>query len=286
MPTSHIPSQDFGGDGPHLLFLHANGYPPACYRPLLARFAKSNLVTAILQRPLWENSRSEDFHDWTLLSDDLLRFLDENESRAPRIVIGHSMGGIAALRAALSQPQRFQRLILLDPVLLPPSFIVLWNIALTFNFAHRLHPHITSAKNRRREFDDLDLLFERYRKVSTFQYMDDAALRAYIEGITRPKENGGYELVYSPEWESRVYYASIWRDMDIWRALPKLKIPTLIIRGAETDTFWESTARKVMRLNPSIRVETIERATHLVPLEQPQKVFEIIQKNLPNLVVE
>lgn len=276
MPPPHIPSQDFGGDGPNLLFLHANGYPPACYRPLLARLTKSHRVTAMLQRPLWENGQPEDLRDWTPLSDDLLRFLDENASRAPEAVLGHSMGGIAALRAALRQPQRFPRLILLDPAWLPPAFIALWNLALALKFAHRMHPHITSARFRRREFEDLDLLFKSYRERSTFQYMDDEALRAYIQGITRPKKNGGYELIYSPEWESRVYYASIWNDMDIWRALPKLKIPTLIIRGAQTDTFWESTARKVTRLNPSIRVETIERATHLVALEQPQKVAELI----------
>lgn len=286
MPTPHIPTLDFGSDGPNLLFLHANGYPPACYRPFLERLAKTNHVTAMLQRPLWENSHPEDFHDWTLLSDDLLRFLDENESYAPMPVIGHSMGGIVALRAALRQPQRFQRLILLDPVLLPPMIIALWKLARTFNFTHRLHPHISSAKNRRREFDNLDFLFERYRKVSTFKYMNDEALRVYIEGITRAKENGGYQLIYSPEWEARVYYASIWRDMELWRALPKLKVPTLIIRGEETDTFWESTARKVMRLNPSICVETIGRTTHLVPLEQPQEVFEIAQKFSSDLVAK
>lgn len=284
MPTSHIPSQDFGGDGPNLLFLHANGYPPACYRPLLARLAKSSHVTAILQRPLWEDSHPEDLRDWTLLSDDLLRFLDENESGAPTTVIGHSMGGIAALRAALRQPQRFQRLILLDPVLLPPSFIALWNIALTFKFAHRLHPHIKSALNRRREFDDLDLLFKRYRKVSTFKYMDEDALRAYIEGITRPKENGGYQLIYSPEWESRVYYASIWHDMELWRALPSLKVPTLIIRGAETDTFWERTGKLVKRKQPKIQIEAVARSTHLLPLERPQEVFDITKEFLKDVL--
>ena len=57
MPISPIPSLDFGGDGPNLLFLHANGYPPACYRPFLTRLATNAHVTAMLQRPLWENSR-------------------------------------------------------------------------------------------------------------------------------------------------------------------------------------------------------------------------------------
>lgn len=276
MPISLIPAMDFGGEGPDLLFLHANGYPPPCYRQLLGLLTMQFHVTAMLQRPLWENSHPRHIRDWKPLSEDLLHFLDENASRPPKVVVGHSMGGIAALRAALRQPERFQRLILLDPVLLPPLYIVIWNIALAFKFGHRLHPHIMSAMNRRREFDDLDSLFKRYRERPAFKYMDDDALRAYIEGITRPRENGGYELIYSPEWESHIYYASIWHDMDLWRALPSLEVPTLIIRGAETDTFWETTARKVRRLNPSVHVETIEKATHLVALERPRKVFEIM----------
>lgn len=279
---SPIPSQDFGGSGPELLFMHANGHPPACYRPLLSLLAKKYHVTAMLQRPLWNGGNPDDLRDWTPLTEDFLRFLDENKSRAPEVIIGHSMGGIAALRAALGAPQKFKRLILLDPVLLPPAVIAIWNIALIFNLGHKLHPHITSAKNRRSEFNDLERLFKKYRERATLRFMDNESLRAYIAGITRPDGNGGYQLVYSPEWESRVYYASIWRDTDIWRALPKLKIPTLIIRGAQTDTFYESTGRKVMRLNPSIRVETIENASHLVPLEQPRAVSETIFNFLEN----
>jgi pimeloyl-ACP methyl ester carboxylesterase len=271
-----IPFQDFGGDGPELLFLHANGHPPACYRPLLARLGQKYRVTAMLQRPLWEDSNPNDLRDWTPLTDDLLRFLDENQTRAPSVVVGHSMGGIAALRAAFRAPEKFPRLILLDPTLLPPHVIALWNLALVFKFAHLLHPHITNTLKRRREFDDLERLFIRYRERANLKYMDDDSLRAYVAGITRPKANGGYELAYSPEWESRVYYASIWRDMELWRALPQLKIPTLIVRGAQTDTFVESSARRVKRLNPSIRVEALEQASHLVPLEQPQEVSEII----------
>ena len=35
-----IPLLDFGGIGAELVFLHANGYPPDCYRPLLSRLAE------------------------------------------------------------------------------------------------------------------------------------------------------------------------------------------------------------------------------------------------------
>ena len=70
--------------------------------------------------------------------------------------------------------------------------------------------------------------------------MDDDALIAYVAGIACRREEEGYQLCYSADWEIRIYLTGIWRDMDIWRGLPKLKVPTLILRGAETDTFWEA----------------------------------------------
>ena len=65
--------------------------------------------------------------------------------------------------------------------------------------------------------------------------------------------------------------------MDIWRGLPKLKVPTFIVRGAETDTFWEGTGKLVKRKQPGVRVEALEKSTHLVPLERPTEVSNLIQ---------
>jgi len=109
--------------------------------------------------------------------------------------------------------------------------------------------------------------------------MGDENLRIYIDGITKPSANGGYELAFSPEWEARIYYTGL-RDFDIWRHLPKLEVPTLFIRGAETDTFWEQAANLVKRKQPNARVETVEKSTHLLPLERPKEVFEIMQSFL------
>jgi pimeloyl-ACP methyl ester carboxylesterase len=105
--------------------------------------------------------------------------------------------------------------------------------------------------------------------------MSDENLRIYIEGITRKTENG-HELVYAPEWESRIYLTGL-RDFDIWRELPELKVPTLFIRGAETDTFLENAAKFVKRKQPGAHVETLEKSTHLLPLERPQEVFDLMQ---------
>jgi pimeloyl-ACP methyl ester carboxylesterase len=274
-----IPFLTFGNSGQPLIFLHANGYPPECYRPLLTKLAQHYHVRAMVQRPLWEGSDPQEIDDWGPLTDDFLRFLDENPSELP-IVVGHSMGGIVALKAAIRCPKRIRKLVLLDPVLFPPFDIIRWNIIRALGLGHRLHWLIPTAKARRRTFDDLDRLFNGYRRKDIFKYFNDEKLRIFISGITRPDGAGGYQLSYSPEWEIRIYYTGIWRDLSLWKDLRTLKVPMMIIRGAETDTFFEATGRRVVRTNPAVRVETVQKSTHLVPMERPEETFELIQNFL------
>jgi pimeloyl-ACP methyl ester carboxylesterase len=279
----NIPYIDFGSASEELVFLHANGYPPECYRPLLSRLSENYHVTAMLQRPLWPESKPDELGDWIQLTEDFLAFLDAHQL-SPQACIGHSMGGIALLRAALREPKRFKAAVLLDPVLFPPYLSPLWTLLHKCGLGYRLHPLVTTAKKRRREFDDLDRLFKGFRRKPIFRYMNDESLNDYVKGIACKTNRGSYQLCYSAEWEMRLYITAVWRDMDIWRGLPKLEVPTLIIRGSETDTFWEKTAKLVKRKQPEVKVETLGKSTHLVPLEHPREVSEIIlsflQENL------
>ena len=277
IPSSLIPSFSLGGAGPPLHFLHANGYPPACYRPLLELLKKDYHVFGMSLRPLWPDSNPDDIKDWKPFSEDLLRFLASHET-IPVIGVGHSIGAIVTLRAALRDPNKFRALVLIDPVLFPPRRLISWNFIRAVGLGHSLHPLIRGSLKRRRTFDNLDTVFRGYRNRTIFRYMSDENLRIYIEGITQPAD-GSYELVFSPEWETRIYFTGL-RDFDIWRGLHRLKVPTLFIRGAETDTFWEETARSVKRKQPWAKMETLEKSTHLIPLERPKEVFEVIHSFL------
>jgi pimeloyl-ACP methyl ester carboxylesterase len=148
-----------------------------------------------------------------------------------------------------------------------------------FHPRHRAGRKDSSADSRReekrREFNDLDVLFRSYRSKPVFRYMSDESLKAYIAGITKPKADGGYELAYTPEWETHIYLTGL-RDHDLWRGLSKLEIPTLIIRGDETDTFLPNAERLVKKKNPKIQIHTMQKATHILPLEHPREVAEII----------
>ena len=274
----NIPHFDFGGDGAPLHFLHANGYPPDCYQPLFERLKPNFRVFGMKLRALWPNADPNEIDDWMPFTEDMLRFLDEQKA-GPVLGVGHSIGAIVTLRAVLEEPERFTGLVLIDPVLFPPRRIIEWNLARWAGMGHHAHPLIRGALRRRRQFNNLDQVFEAYRRREVFRNFSDESLQAYIDGIVQPDGDGNWKLVYSPEWEARIYYTGIWRDWDLWNGLKKLQVPTLIIRGAETDTFWESTARMVeQKKNPKIKIVALEKSTHLLPLERPQEVFDITQK--------
>lgn len=232
----------------------------------------------MLLRPLWKDSKPRKIQTWKPFSDDLLQFL-ASTVREPVVGVGHSIGAMVTLRAALRDPGRFLALVLIDPVLFVPQFILKWGLVRMLGLGDLLHPLIPGTKKRRRRFDDLDKAFVGYRTRHVFRYMSNENLRIFIEGITQPSPDGGYDLVYSPEWEAQIYRTGM-HDFDIWRGLPRLEIPTLFIRGAETDTFLEVAARLVQMKQPKARVETLEKSTHILPLERPREVFEIMQSFL------
>ena len=280
---------DFGGISKPLHFLHANGYPPDCYKPLLELLKTEYHVFGMLLRPLWQDSKPEDLRSWHPLSADLLDYLASASVAAPPplspekvIGVGHSIGAIVTLRAALREPNRFKALILMDPVLFVPQRLILWHIFRIMGQGDRVHPLIPGARKRRRTFDDLETVFRGYRNRNIFRYLSDENLRIYIEGMTKPTADGRYELVYSPEWEAQIYRTGL-QDFDIWRELPKLSVPTLFLRGTESDTFLENAARLVKQRQPQAKIETLEKATHILPLERPKEVFEIMQSFLQSL---
>ena len=289
-------SFDLGGTGLPLHFLHANGYPPDCYQRLFELLKTEYHVFGMLLRPLWGDAKPEEIRDWKPFSDDLLQYLastaPHNERASPLpfqglrsaksvIGVGHSIGAMVTLRAALREPDKFRALVLIDPVLFMPRRLIAWNIVRAVGLGAKFHPRISGALKRRRTFDNLDIIFRGYRNRDVFKYMSNENLRIYIEGITRQTDNG-YELVYSPEWEAQIYFTGL-RDFDIWNGLKNLTVPTLFIRGAESDTFLEDVARLVKRKQPKVKIEALPQSTHLLPLERPQEVFEIMQSFLKSL---
>jgi pimeloyl-ACP methyl ester carboxylesterase len=267
-----IPYEDYGGKGPVLHFAHANGYPPGAYRQLIAGLRANHHVLAMRMRPLWPEARPEDISDWRPLADDLERFLHQ-QGLSGVLGWGHSMGAVTTLRLALRRPERFSALVLIDPVFFPPGMIVLWDLIYRLGLGYRLHPIVRSALKRRDSFESREAMYANYRKKAVFRRLSDQALHDYVDALGCPRPDGSVALCYPPTWEARIYVTGVRADLELWRRLPQLKIPLLIVRGAETDTFWERTGRLVQRRLPTAQVVSVPQSTHLVALEKPEAIL-------------
>ncbi len=270
-----IPGLDYCSEGASLHFAHANGYPPGAYRLLLNELAVFYHVIAMYQRPLWQNSKPQDLQNWRPLADDLDQFLAQ-ENLPVVIGVGHSLGATTTLRLAIQKPERFSALVLLDPVIFPPWMSVAWWAVMKLGLGMKIHPLAAKTLRRTRHFASSEAMFEQYRQKPVFERMPDENLRAYVESVSRPAAGAGVELAYSPEWETHIYLTASLADLEIWRGLKNLKLPLLIIRGQETDTFLEKTANQIEKIVPQVDIISVPGAGHLLPLEKPQAVARII----------
>jgi pimeloyl-ACP methyl ester carboxylesterase len=283
-----IPFEEYGDAGPPLHFLHANGYPPSAYRLLLEYLSVRYHVYSMRMRPLWPGANPDKLKDWLLLADDLERFLGEQRLNQPAsssrlIGVGHSVGATTTLHLALRRPDLFHALVLIEPVLFPPWMILFWNLITHLGLAAWLHPLVRSTLRRRNTFDNRQVMFENYRRKSIFRRLTDESLWLYVDSLACDQPRGGIELCYQPKWEARVYLTGLLKDMSIWSALPQLQIPTLLLRGELSNIFWPSTVRRFQRKLPAVHIETIPATTHLLPLEKPVEVDQIITAYLSTL---
>jgi pimeloyl-ACP methyl ester carboxylesterase len=198
------------------------------------------------------------------------------------IGVGHSVGGVATVYAALKQPERFSHLILIDPTFLKPRW--LWSIRL-FRLAgqgHRL-PFVRGAMRRRRLWASAEDAFHHLSSRSLFKRWQPDVLRAFIDSAVVPTTPNGnapatteVTLRITPEWEARLFQTVA---TDVWRLpaqLRRLKIPTLVLRGDQTDVFTPISERLFRQGYPEAQIETVPGAGHLIPQEQPDAVGQVM----------
>ena len=113
----------------HILFLHANGFPPGTYASFLTAISSLGRISTVEHRPLWVEQAPE-FLDWGVYADDVIATL-EREVKNPVWLVGHSMGGAISLLVANKAPQLVKGIVGLDPVTINSRFLAFpaWRFA-------------------------------------------------------------------------------------------------------------------------------------------------------------
>jgi len=270
--------------GPPLIFLHANGYPPEAYRTFLEPFLDSYRVEAFYMRPFWPGSKPEDFTDWLGFRDDYLQYLASRQDQIPGSIsksgkiigVGHSLGAMSTIMAAIMEPGHFKALVLIEPVLFSRSRGVFMQLTSPLKLMRLFHPLIKRTLKRKTCFPDQESMYENYRKKPIFQRLSDEVLEGYVQGLASNNPDGSISLSYSPEWEARIYEISGLADWYVWKNLSPIDIPVLIIRGETSETLWASTLEQMDKKIPRCRSYTMQGAGHLVSLEKPLQTAGIV----------
>ncbi|MGD9172562.1 MAG: alpha/beta hydrolase [Desulfobacterales bacterium] len=270
---------DWGGSGPVAHFAHATGLCAGTYTPLADRLRTHLKILGMDDRGHGRTRAPADpkrLKNWDIFVDDLERFIESLDK--PVIAMGHSRGATVSLLLAVKRPDLIRALVLIDPTILPFSWMWWWYVFKLTGLT-RFVPIVATAARRKRVWPDRAGILQAYQRKAVFQTWQDGFLEAYVQDGTEKTGDGKIRLSCHPCWESKCFAVC---PHDIWRTIPLLSKPALIVYGAESDTFLASAAKRFRAKVPGTAFWLFEETGHFVPMERPDETAKVILDFLEN----
>ena len=214
--------------------------------------------------------------NWDIFVDDLERFVEHLAE--PVIAMGHSRGATVSLLLAVRRPDLIRALVLIDPTILPFSWMWWWYL-LKLTGLTRFVPIVATAAKRRPVWPDRTGILQAYQRKGVFQNWQDGFLQAYVQDGTEKTADGAIRLSCHPSWESKCFSVC---PHDIWRCVPRLQKPTLVLYGARSDTFLAAAAKRFKASVPVAALRRFKETGHFVPMERPDETVNVILDFLEN----
>jgi lipase len=266
------------GDRPTLLLVHATGFHARCWDGVIAALGDGWHVVAPDLRGHGRSFKPASLGNWAETGDDLLPLIDALGD-APLVGVGHSMGGVCIIRAATQRRARFNRLLLVDPVIFAPDFYA-WHGDI---FAGDPADHFVAK--RRGHWPNAEVMRAHFAERFPYSIWAPQVLAAYCEhGLLPDPDGDGFALACPPILEASAYMGSA--AFDPLAAAASLDCPISIIRardrvaGAALDF---STSPTWPGLAASLRQGCDDHwadCTHLIPMEAPARLAASIAADL------
>jgi len=262
---------DWGNESkPPLLLLHATGLCAQAWQPIALGLAPDFHVMAFDQRGHGDTGPVGGDYTFPQLGKDLADLIQECGWPHP-IVVGHSAGGFAALIAASLLPGRIQQAVILETRVAgrPPSLP-----------ADELRKRAARTRMKRTIWDSREAMYEAYRSRPVFKSWRDDVFRAFIEGGTRPLDDGRVALKCPPEVEATFYENRDLLDPSAYFQGLQGRFLLLLGNYPGAQSLQDAGIQKFMAQVPGARVKQLPVGSHFVPLEHPDLVLQEIREFL------
>jgi pimeloyl-ACP methyl ester carboxylesterase len=194
-------------------------------------------------------------------ADDLAHLIGVLELDRP-IVVGHSMGGIAALAFATHYPDRARAVVAID-------------VAVTSTTRrNRYLRHLKALPTV--VYQDLATAIAKFRLMPNEGEIPPETMRAVAERSLGPAPNGGHTM----KFDRASFFGS--DGIDVAAAIREITVPLLLVRAGNSRILTAEAAAHAAASNPLASLVTIAGAHHHIPLERP---VELAQE-LVNFITE
>ncbi len=257
----------YPGGEPTVVLLHATGFLPWLWHPIARQLAGSHRVIA----PYFCDYRRPDpAHGglaWTLLAQDLAILCDRLAVEAP-VLAGHSMGATVATLAQALHGLDATGMVLIEPIFFPPE---------EYRTPRRLEDNrlASRALRRRNRWDDPDAVAAYLRTKALFADWTAEMLDLYVAHGTVDHPHGGRQLTCPPPREAAIFMGATARDP--WPLIPDIACPVLVVEGGASDLRRRIDFPAIATRFPRGRHRRVADAGHLVPMEKPGEVLNILR---------
>lgn len=260
---------------PTVLLAHATGFHGRCWDAVARELGTGARVIAPDLRGHGRTTKQGPY-DWREFGADVAAFV-ETLALERIVAAGHSMGGHAIVQAAGRHPERFRKLLLVDPVIMDPESYGGRDPRFAATSATE-HP----VARRRNAWKSVDEMFERFVNRHPFRLWRQDVLEDYCRyGLIPDAE--GYVLACPPLVEASIYMGSTGRDIgSVFAGLPH---PTVVLRArrrkgardGEMDFAQSPTWPGLADALPNGRDVHLPELTHFIPMQRPDLVADYIR---------
>lgn len=267
-------------DDQTILMVHATGFHARCWDKTIAALPPGYHIIAVDQRGHGRSAKPESLSDWSLLARDL-GVLVTGLDLVEMIGAGHSLGGHIMVQVAAVMPERFERLVLIDPTIIEPE---------AYKNAPRLtdlDPSQNPVSRRRNNWESPEAMFAAFKDRHPFNLWQPDVLMDYCQYGLLPADDGdGLVLACPPYLEASVYEGFL--SVDPYPYVKRIALPVVILRAqmasgdaASVHDFADSpTAPGLVNSFSNAQDLHFPELSHFMPMQDPERIAGYIAAGL------
>lgn len=246
---------DTAADRPAIIVLHGVFGTSDNWQSFGKALSERYRVFLVDQRNHGQSPHSDDF-DYPAMADDLQEFVEEHALDHP-VVLGHSMGGKAAMFFAVRYPKSLRQLIVVD---IAPR-------------AYPVHHQSVLAAFGAVAIDTIESRGEAEDQMKP--HVSERGIRQFLLKNLKRTDTGFAWKLNLPVIRDNIEAIGV--------AVPEdtsFDQPTLFVRGAKSDYIKDEDETLIKKIFPAAEITAVENAGHWVHAEQPDALLKVVTQFL------